>query len=63
MPSAHPPIRIDLDHPARNGNLAWLASFREAEREVIDMFDALYLAIGIGVFLVITLYVFVCDRL
>jgi hypothetical protein len=31
--------------------------------EVIRMLDVLYLAIGIGAFLIITLYVFVCDRL
>jgi hypothetical protein len=27
------------------------------------MFDVIYLAIGLGAFLIITLYVFVCDRL
>ncbi|MGH6984808.1 MAG: hypothetical protein ACREEI_11340 [Stellaceae bacterium] len=31
--------------------------------EVMRMFDLLYLAIGIGAFLIITLYVFVCDSL
>jgi hypothetical protein len=31
--------------------------------EVVRMFDILYLAIGIGAFLVLTLYVFACDRL
>jgi hypothetical protein len=36
---------------------------RRGPMEVIRMFDVLYLAIGIGAFLIITLYVFVCDRL
>jgi hypothetical protein len=31
--------------------------------EVVRMFDILYLAIGIAAFLILTLYVFVCDRL
>jgi hypothetical protein len=31
--------------------------------EVVRMFDILYLAIGIAAFLILTLYVFACDRL
>ena len=31
--------------------------------EVVRMFDILYIAIGIAAFLILTLYVFACDRL
>jgi hypothetical protein len=31
--------------------------------EVVAMFDILYLAIGIASFLVLTLYIYTCDRL
>jgi hypothetical protein len=31
--------------------------------EVVRMFDILYLAIGIAAFVVLSLYVYVCDRL
>jgi hypothetical protein len=31
--------------------------------EVVRMFDILYLAIGIAAFLILTLYVYACDKL
>jgi hypothetical protein len=39
-----------------------IADFRERTK-AMRMFDVLYLAIGIGAFLIVALYVFICDRL